>query len=537
MKKYIFSKIIRFKYKILYKTLYSILISLLGIASILITKNIINYALNKDFVNLKITTLIFIFITGITFILSPINSYISTILKLKIFDEMQYNLYKKVVNSKFENISKYSSFDIMNRINSDCEIVISFIYDIIPAIISLIITIPVSVIILININYIFLLILLIATTLTSIFSKILNNKQRELYKDIQNNDIEHRTTIDESLKNIEYIKVSELEEKNLELLKKIHKNRMYINKKMSIIVGGISSFFSLGSIISYTIIFVIGVNNLFIGKLGIAEFTVLLQIYRQIDSSILRFQSYIPAFNNSLAAADRIYEIELLEIENKKINSFNEFKDEIQINNISFEYNDNKILKDLSFNIKKGEIYGIIGESGSGKTTLLKLLSSLLSPKSGEILIDGHKLTNDHRNLISYVPQDDMLFSKSIKENLLYNDIYLDNNELENILYLTKIDSFLYKLPNGINTNIKYLSKGQRQRVALARAIIQKKPILLLDEVTASLDIDTEHHIINSIKSLEHRPTCIIVTHRKSILNICNKVFDIKNKVLISNTL
>ncbi|WP_349405670.1 ATP-binding cassette domain-containing protein, partial [Clostridium perfringens] len=103
--------------------------------------------------------------------------------------------------------------------------------------------------------------------------------------------------------------------------------------------------------------------------------------------------------------------------------------------------------------------------------------------------------------------------------------------------YLTKIDSFLDKLPNGIHTNIKYLSKGQKQRIALARAILQKKPIILLDEVTASLDIDTEQHIINSIKNLDYKPTCFIVTHRNSILNICNKIYNIKNNVLTSQIL
>ncbi|EGT4139267.1 ATP-binding cassette domain-containing protein, partial [Clostridium perfringens] len=123
---------------------------------------------------------------------------------------------------------------------------------------------------------------------------------------------------------------------------------------------------------------------------------------------------------------------------------------------------------------------------------------------------------------------------KSIKENLLCHNNQVSESELTEVLYLTKIDSFLEKLPNGIHTNIKYLSKGQRQRIALARAILQKKPIILLDEVTASLDIDTEQHIINSIKNLDYKPTCFIVTHRTSILNICNKIYNIKNNVLTS---
>ncbi|WP_416188281.1 ATP-binding cassette domain-containing protein [Clostridium perfringens] len=537
MNNYIFYNIKKFKYKIIYKALYNILISILGIMSILITKYIINYALDKDFNNLKVSIIIFIGMTAITLILSPINSYISTVFKFKIFDDIQSNLYKKAINSKLEKINKHSSLDIVNRINADCGTFISFIYDIIPTIIGLILTIILSVFILININYIFLLIILIFSISTTIFSKMLNKKQKELYIKIQNNDVDNRITMDESLKNIEYIKVSELEEKNINYINKLYSNRMYLNKKMSVIIGIISFFFSLGSVVSYTIVFLVGVYQLFTGVLEIAEFTVLLQIYRQLNSSILELQSYIPNFNNVLAAIDRICEIEDLESEDINNNKISEFKNKIEFKDISFEYKDNKIINNLSFSIKKGDILGIIGESGSGKTTFLKLMASLLTVKSGKILIDNIDLSNNHRSLISYVPQDDMLFTKSIKENLLYHNSCVSNSELNKVLYLTKIDSFLDKLPQGIHTNIKNLSKGQRQRIALARAILQKKPIILLDEVTAALDIDTEHHIINSIKNLDYKPTCFIVTHRKSILNICNKIYDIKTNTLMFRTL
>lgn len=529
MMRYIFLKIKKFKYKILYKTIYSIFISVLGISSILITKNIIEYALDKDFIRLRNSVIIFIMLTIINLILSPINIYISTLFKLKIFDDIQTKLYKKIIHIEFEDLSKYSSLDIVNRINIDCGTIISFMYDIVPNMISVIITIVLSSIILFNINYIFLLVILFFSILTSVFSKILNKKQQKLYKDIQNNDVDNRIIIDESLKNIEYIKVAELEGLSFKALINNYDIRRYLNKEMSIILGGISFLFSVGSIVSYTIIFVIGISKLFIGDLGIAEFTVLLQIYRQLNSSVSELQSYIPSFNNVLAAIDRVSEIEKLKSEDRKDNKINEFIDKIQFENISFKYKDNEVLNDLSFNIEKGEIFGIVGESGSGKTTFLKLISALLKPISGEILIDGRRITNNHRSLISYVPQDDMLFTKSIKENLLFNNRYVSDEELFKVLHLTKVDSFLSKLPNGINTNVRYLSKGQRQRIALARAILQKKPIILLDEVTAALDSETETYIIKSIKNLEYKPTCIIVTHRKEILSICDKIFDIKN--------
>lgn len=529
MKNYILLKIKKFKYKIFYKIFYNILVALLGMASVITTKNIISSALEKDFYNLKISVMFFVCITLITLILSPINSYISTIFKCKIFDSMQQDLYKKAINSKFDKIRKYSSIDIVNRINSDCSVIISFIYEIIPTTIGLVVTIILSLIILIDINYIFVIILFSFTILTTIFSKILNKKQRLLYKDIQNNDVEHRLTMDESLKNIEYIKVSELENRNFSLISNIHQDRLKLNKKMSLIMGGISCLFGMGSIISYTLIFIIGALQLYKGTLGIPEFTILLQIYRQINSPISELQSYIPTFTNVLAAIDRIKEIEDLENEELKKDGNIEFKNQIELKNISFKYEGLHIFEDISLNIQKGDVIGIVGESGIGKSTLLKVISSLLTLDSGNILVDGKHLTNSYRSLISYVPQDDMLFSKSIKENILYHSNNVSENEMDKALCITKIDSFISKLPRGIDTDINNLSKGQRQRVALARAIIQKKPIILLDEVTAALDIDTEEHIINSIKNLDYKPTCIIVTHRRSILDICNRTFDMQN--------
>lgn len=529
MKGYLFSKIKKFKYIIAYKVLYNIILALISIALILISKDILSSALEKDSNGLRTSIIIFVVLTLISLIFTPIHSYISAILKCKIVDSMQEELYQKAINSKFQKLYQYSSIDIINRINIDCLSIISFIYEILPKIIGLLVLIISSIIILININYIFVVILLSLAILSAIFSKGLNKKQKSLYKNMQNNEVEHRLHMDESLKNIEYIKVSELEERNFASISEIHKERLELSKKMSIIVGAISFLFSMGSSISYTLIFIIGIFQLYKGHLGIPEFTMLLQVYRQINSQIYELQSYIPTFTNVIAAIERINEIEILESEELKNDRNIDFTDGIEFKNIAFNYGDLKIVDDLSFKVSKGDIIGIIGESGIGKSTLLRILSSLLPLNSGDILIDGKQLTNSHRNLISYVPQDDMLFSKSIKENILYHNDNISESELSETLNISKIDGFIDKLPKGIDTNVKYLSKGQRQRVALARAIIQRKPIILLDEVTAALDINTEEHIINSIKNLDYKPTCIIVTHRKSILNICNKTFNMKN--------
>ncbi|MFR9071533.1 MAG: ATP-binding cassette domain-containing protein, partial [Paraclostridium sp.] len=354
-------------------------------------------------------------------------------------------------------------------------------------------------------------------------------------KEFKKNDSDKKTHMSESINNIDIVKTFELQDKNFEFIGNLQNISTDLNKKNSKIIGFSSFLFSFGSILSYTIVLSIAVYGLALKNINIAEFTVLLQLYRQIQTPISQLQSYIPVITNIMAAVDRIFEIDILDSEKVNQDKKAEFRKNIKLDNISLEYeNGSKVLKNLSLKICKGDIVGIIGDSGAGKSTFLKAILNIIDTSKGEIFIDDEILNASHRSLMSYVPQDDMLFSMSIKENLLYLDKDLNYSEIEKALKLTKANEFIDKLPNGIDTNVNLLSKGQRQRISLARAILKKSPILILDEITSALDIETEEYIINSIKTLAYKPTCIIVTHRKPILSICNKVYKIDQSSITS---
>lgn len=216
------------------------------------------------------------------------------------------------------------------------------------------------------------------------------------------------------------------------------------------------------------------------------------------------------------------------------------FKDKIFIKDLSFKYSGSKKnqLNNISLEINKNDCIGLVGESGQGKSTFLDVFMGLLNANSGEILIDGKNINTNFRawqNLIGYVPQSIYMSDDSIKNNIAFGE-ESENINLEKLYKVvndSKLNLVIKNLPKGIDENIGNqggkLSGGERQRVAIARALYFEPEILILDESTSSLDIETEKNIMDSIKELFKSKTSIIIAHRKSALVNCNKIFEMKN--------
>ena len=211
------------------------------------------------------------------------------------------------------------------------------------------------------------------------------------------------------------------------------------------------------------------------------------------------------------------------------------FKD-IKFNNVDFKYDgsEKKIFDGLSLNISKGDTVGIYGPSGAGKSTLVDLICGLLDASNGEITINDKKikdLKNSWQSLIGYVPQAPFFFDDKIKMNICFsfNEANIDENKVINVINDVELSDFIKTLPLGINTFIgekgARVSGGQKQRIAIARALYKNSQVLLMDEATSALDIKVEDKIINSLNKIKYNKTIILVSHRKSALKICNKIF------------
>lgn len=214
---------------------------------------------------------------------------------------------------------------------------------------------------------------------------------------------------------------------------------------------------------------------------------------------------------------------------------------DIEFKNVSFAYNkDVKVLKDVSFTAKQGEVTALVGISGSGKTSVLRLISRLYDYDTGSILIDGKDIKNISTESlfknVSIVFQDVTLFNTSIMENIRLGRESATDEEVKEAAMLANCMDFIEKLPDGFNTligeNGAELSGGERQRISIARAFLKDAPVLILDEISASLDVDNEKKIQDSLNKLIKDKTVIIISHRlKSIENV-NKIVVIDEGVV-----
>ena len=225
-------------------------------------------------------------------------------------------------------------------------------------------------------------------------------------------------------------------------------------------------------------------------------------------------------------------------IENNVKNNKNKLPlaDEISLKNINFRYSDKDpiLLKNINFKIKCGTTIGLIGESGAGKTTLINIILGLIRPNSGSIEIDGANIEENIKNWqnqIGYVPQDIYLSDDTIKNNIAFAlpDEKINKQAVDRAVNNSKLKDLIESLSKGIETKIgefgDRISGGQRQRIAIARALYTNPKVLILDEFTNSLDLNTEEKIINEVNSLKGEKTIIMIAHRLSTLKHCDYIY------------
>lgn len=229
------------------------------------------------------------------------------------------------------------------------------------------------------------------------------------------------------------------------------------------------------------------------------------------------------------AAAERV--LQILEEENpiqSKENALSKakFDSEVNLNNISFKYDEEWVLKDFSLQVPKGKSVALVGQSGSGKSTIANLLTRFWDVNEGAIEIDGTDIRDidlrDLRNLMGLVTQDSILFNDSIKNNLKLGNENATDDEIIEALKIANAYEFVKELPEGIETNIgdagNKLSGGQKQRLSIARAVLKNPPIMILDEATSALDTESEKHVQVALENMMLNRTSIVIAHRLSTI-------------------
>ena len=284
--------------------------------------------------------------------------------------------------------------------------------------------------------------------------------------------------------------------------------------------------------------------KLYLNKITVGSLTSIVQLITQVQAPIIELSRSFQGIFSMIGSAERIIELE--NIKEDKVDSiinpvslYDNLKS-IVLRNVNFTYKNKKIFENTNFEVQKGEIVAIYGESGIGKSTLLKLILGIIEKQSGDIYfsLENNKsqdINNNTRGMFTYVPQGKFVLTGTIRENITFVNKDISEEDLNEALEVSNCKKFINQLEDGIDTKLgengSGLSEGQIQRIAIARAIASKAPILILDEITSSLDSKTEQEVLNNIKKLKNR-TCIIVTHRNSISNICDREFIVENRTI-----
>ncbi len=466
--------------------------------------------------------------------------------------EMKYKteLFSNILKKDYLKISRYHSGELMTRLTSDITVVSQAVTTIIPGIVSTVTRLVCAFAVLFALDKWFALLFLLAGLALFVFTRIFRGSMKKLHRAVQETDGSVRSFMQESIESVLVIKIFNVGEKILKRAETLQKNNFDAKIKKnrwSIFANlGFSAAFSLG----YLFGLVWSGIKLCTGSITFGTLTAIIQLISQVQVPFTSLSGIVPQYYSMIASAERIIEIENMSA-SKSVNDKNISTEKIYsemggicFDGVSFGYGRDTVIENGTFEIKKNDFTVISGISGIGKSTLFKLLVGVIPPDSGKIYIksgDGeYGIDKYMRSLFAYVPQGNMLFSGTIRDNIRFVNSNADDEEVMHAAEVSCAAEFINALPDGLDTVLLEgghgLSEGQIQRLAIARAVLTDAPILLLDEATSALDEKTEKQVLSNIRELKEK-TCVIISHKSAAYEICNKELKIDNKKIIVNNL
>ena len=451
-------------------------------------------------------------------------------------------IYEKIINSHWMDVKKFHTGDLMTRLTSDAGTIADGIIGTLPGIIKLAVELLLVFFTLFSYSPLLACFACLIAPVAVLLSWWLGRQIKKLQVKVQESEAAYRSFLQESLANLLVVKAFVNEGYSAERLTDLREERFFWVKKRAKVGVVSSTIMSMAFQLGYIVAFAYGALLISDGKITYGTMTVFLTLVNRVQSPIINLAQQIPKIVSILASAGRVMELQDIPLEEKLSDEMGEQQIGVAVTDLSFGYTEEAVLESVNLDIKPGEFAAIVGESGIGKTTLIRLLMSFMSNYEGAITYyngQGEQVRANAatRNFISYVPQGNTLFSGTIRENIRMGNLDATTEELLEALKLAAGYDFVMELPEGLDTEIGErghgLSEGQAQRIAIARAFVRKAPFLILDEATASLDEATEQAVIRGLHQLNPRPTCLVITHRKSILQYCDREIKIEDKKVL----
>ena len=507
------------------------------------TTKIINHTGTIDLNSLMNLLIIVVVLYVVSALFSYLQSYFIIELSTKISFDLRERIMDKILYLPMEKIGENKRGDILSRMTNDIDSLQHGISQSFVQLTTAVITLVGVFIMMLSINVIMALATIVLVPIAFLVIKFITKhsqsyflKQLE-FKGSLNGQIEETFTGHDIIRafNQEEISMEKFEKDNNSWFNNEWKSQFF-----SSLNGPLMNFISN---FTYVVIAVLGAVFVLQKAIAVGDILAFFQYSQSFTRPIQQITRVMNQIQTAMAASERIFEfLDLDDEEHPSTRKLDTINDNITFEDVSFGYSPNeKIIKNLTFEVKKGQKIAIIGETGAGKTTIVKLLMRFYDIDSGSIKIDGVDIDEyDKHSLRSHVGmvlQDSWLFSDTIKSNIRYGNLEVSDDEIVDASKQVYIDNFIRQLPDGYETTLNEdsdnISHGQKQLLTIARTILSSKEILILDEATSSVDTRTEKLIQKAIDKLMENKTSFIIAHRLSTIRNADKIIVIENGEII----
>ncbi|HER5337918.1 TPA: ABC transporter ATP-binding protein [Streptococcus pyogenes] len=518
------------------KIIYLIIVILLGIIASMaipyVFGKIIDLIVIKDLQLVLKFILISLFLNIFQSLSSILEEWIGSILSIDCSNSIKEAMFAKILDTRYELLNSYGKGELVSRIENTGDKIVSFYIDFFSSIVMIMLSIIISAYIMIRISLKLFIIAIILLPLTYginyIFKNTIISKQRDYIAKLD----AYSDYLIDTISNLTGIKLNNLEK----TFKRNYKNKLQDLKNVSMsnlkINMTVTSLQDLITIILSSLILFISAKLIILGNLTLGNIVAFSSYMEKLHSSIKNIGDLNLSFNEVIVDLERYKKIMDNDIEKKTYGKKLSKVTSLKFKNVSFKYDDEYILKDFSFEINKPGLYGIVGENGSGKTTIFNLISKLYTDYEGEILINGIEISDikdeDIRKEVLFIESKPFILRDNLTSNItLLEKNMVDEPNLEKIIRFLGLE----RIKNYSTKNLKdTLSKGEQQKVQLARLLLNKYPIILLDECFSALDELNKIKVISELKKKSDNSIIIIISHDPEIIKGCGKTLFLLEK-------
>ena len=542
--RWIFSYSLRYKGAIAFYLVLGIFSTTMGLVGSIAGKYLIDIITGYQTSKLWIMVSIMVGSSVFSLVFGSLISRITAKLNIDINNDIQADIFDKIIDADYMAINQYTNGDVLNRFTSDIGTVSSNAISWLPSIVIALYQFFASFFVILHYDTTMAWIAFASAPFILLVSRFVIKKQREYGKKMREMSSEVMTFEVETFYNFDTIKSFGIADQYSGKLRWWQRKFRDISLDFNLFSIKTNIYMSIVGMMVQFLAFFYCLYLLWTHAITYGTMTLFMQQRSALSGSFKSVLSIIPSFLTSSISAHRIRELVELKKEahipaSNELDAFAADGFTVKMRKAHFAYVENKhVITNSEFIAQPGEIVALVGPSGEGKTTLIRLILGLIYPQSGETVIQASNgqeipMNADTRHLFAYVPQGNTILSGTIAENMRMAKENATDEEIVEALKMACAWEFVEKLPDTFNQKIgekgRGFSEGQTQRIAIARAILRDAPILLLDEATSALDVATERKVLKNIIQQRPNKTCIVTTHRPTVLNMCQRVYRVMN--------